>query len=61
MVTPGCVADCVKTPEEIAILNRRQFAGTGGRAFHFVPWADAALAWTDALTQIVDEQLLSHR
>lgn len=59
VVTPGFAADCLETLEEIDGLNRRAFVDAGGGHFHYVPWANASVAWADALADVVAEQLPS--
>lgn len=57
VVTPGFSADCLETLEEIDGLNRRAFTDAGGREFHYVPWANEAPAWCDALAALIGEAL----
>ena len=37
VITPGFVADCIETLEEIAIAARETFLGAGGEAFDAIP------------------------
>ena len=52
VASPGFVADCVETLEEISIAGREEFLGAGGEVFEYVPClntSDGAMALFSAL------------
>ena len=51
VMCPGFVADCLESLQEINILNREEFIRSGGshKSFTYIPWANTAPAWMDAL------------
>jgi ferrochelatase len=53
VICPGFSADCLETLEEIAIQNREQFLGHGGRRFSYVPALNESPAHIDALAGVV--------
>jgi len=55
VVTPGFVADCLETLEEIGIGARAVFLDSGGREFHLLPCLNESAEWIDALAQIALE------
>jgi ferrochelatase len=57
VVCPGFVADCLETLEEIDLLNRAAYEQAGGTGFAYVPWGNAAPAWTRALAGIAAQHL----
>lgn len=57
IMTPGFVADCLETLEEIGMEGRAAFLGAGGREYHALPCLNEDDAWIEALGQIVVEHL----
>lgn len=53
VITPGFVADCLETLEEIAMEGREIFIQAGGTAFHALPCLNERPAWIAALAGIV--------
>lgn len=57
VVTPGFVADCLETLEEIAIEGKETFQRAGGGEFRALPCLNEHPAWIRALGTIVTEEL----
>ena len=57
VVSPGFVADCLETLEEIAIEGRDAFKAAGGQEFHYVPCLNDNPTWLAALAEIVQDHL----
>jgi len=57
VVTPGFVADCVETLEEIAIQGREEFEEAGGTHFTTVPCMNASPEAVDMLDALVTREL----
>jgi ferrochelatase len=57
VVTPGFVADCVETLEEIAIQGREEFEEAGGTHFTAIPCMNAAPEAIDMLETLVTREL----
>ncbi len=57
VVTPGFVADCVETLEEIAIQGREEFEEAGGTHFAALPCINADAAAIDMLETMVIREL----
>jgi ferrochelatase len=55
VVTPGFVADCLETLEEIGLGARATFLDSGGREFHLLPCLNESAEWIEALAQIALE------
>jgi len=55
VVTPGFVADCLETLEEIGLGAREAFLDSGGQAFHLLPCLNESPEWIEALAQIALE------
>lgn len=53
VVTPGFVADCLETIEEIGMRLVEDFKGAGGQELHVVPCLNAHERWIDALDALV--------
>jgi ferrochelatase len=57
VVTPGFVADCLETLEEIAIEGRDTFLAAGGRQYRVLPCLNERDDWIRALARIALENL----
>lgn len=57
LITPGFVADCLETLEEIAIGSREVFLGAGGEHFTLVPCLNADEAHVDLLEKLIGREL----
>jgi ferrochelatase len=57
VITPGFVADCLETLEEIAIEGRESFLGAGGRQYRVLPCLNEHDDWIKALARIALENL----
>jgi ferrochelatase len=57
VVTPGFVADCLETLEEIADENAEVFKHNGGEQFSFVPCLNDSDAGMDVIRQLVMREL----
>uniref|UniRef100_A0A7S4T1B9 Ferrochelatase n=1 Tax=Alexandrium monilatum TaxID=311494 RepID=A0A7S4T1B9_9DINO len=57
IVAPSFTADCVETLEELGITGREEFEEAGGQELVVVPCLNSTGAWTQALSDIVREQL----
>jgi protoporphyrin/coproporphyrin ferrochelatase len=57
VVTPGFVADCLETLEEIAIEGKELYEHAGGKGFAALVCLNEDPAWIRALGQIVTEEL----
>jgi protoporphyrin/coproporphyrin ferrochelatase len=55
VVTPGFVADCLETLEEIGLGARQAFLDSGGREFHLLPCLNESPEWIEALAKIALE------
>lgn len=55
VVTPGFVADCLETLEEIGLGARQAFLDSGGHEFHLLPCLNDSSEWIEALAQIALE------
>lgn len=53
VITPGFVADCVETLEEIAIAGRETFTAHGGEAFDAIPCLNDSPEMTSVLEKII--------
>ena len=58
VVCPGFAADCLETIEEIAEENRGYFKEAGGEKFEYIPAMNSSADHIDALTEIVDHNLM---
>ncbi len=54
IVTPGFVADCLETLEEIGIRLRERCRAMNGRDFLLVPCANSSPSWIRALRDLID-------
>lgn len=57
VITPGFVADCLETLEEIAIEGRDVFVAAGGKEYFALPCLNESPAFLRALTAIAGEQM----
>lgn len=57
VISPGFVADCVETLEELAIGLRETFEENGGERFDYIPCLNAGTAMTDLLETLVRREL----
>lgn len=57
VMTPGFVADCIETLEEIAIAGRERFVEAGGAEFAAVPCLNDSQAMTALLEKIARREL----
>ena len=57
VVTPGFVADCVETLEEIAIQGRELFLENGGERFTMVPCLNDSETGVGLLAKLVEREL----
>ena len=55
VVTPGFVADCLETLEELGLGARDAFLESGGREFHLLPCLNESPEWIVGLAQIALE------
>ena len=55
VITPGFVADCLETLEEIGLGARQAFLDSGGQEFHLLPCLNESPEWIEALAQIALE------
>ena len=55
VMSPGFVADCLETLEELGIRGRERFIAAGGREFHLLPCLNETPEWISALAAIVRE------
>jgi ferrochelatase len=55
VITPGFVADCLETLEEIGLGAREAFLDSGGQEFHLLPCLNDSAEWIEALAQIALE------
>jgi ferrochelatase len=55
VVSPGFVADCLETLEELGIRGRETYVAAGGREFHLVPCLNESPEWIAALAAIATE------
>jgi ferrochelatase len=53
VISPGFVADCLETLEELGIRGRSRFLAAGGREFHLVPCLNETPEWISALAALV--------
>ncbi len=52
VISPGFVADCLETLEELGIRARERFLASGGREFHLIPCLNESPEWISALRDI---------
>jgi ferrochelatase len=57
IITPGFVADCVETLEEIAQENKEIFLEHGGEKFSFIPCLNDSDAGIGVLTHVIKREL----
>lgn len=57
VITPGFVADCIETLEEIDIGDREQFLHAGGTHFTTIPCLNDSPAGIEALASVIDREL----
>ena len=57
ILTPGFVADCVETLEEIAQENKEIFLEHGGEKFSFIPCLNDSDAGIGVLTHVIGREL----
>jgi len=57
LVTPGFLADCLETLEELGLRARERFRAAGGRELILVPCLNARPDFIEALERIVREHL----
>jgi ferrochelatase len=53
LISPGFVADCLETLEELNIRAREQWHRLGGEALQVIPCLNAAPAWVAAIEEII--------
>ena len=58
VVCPGFSSDCLETIEEIGEENREYFMQAGGERYEYIPALNASEPHIDALTQLIQTQLL---
>jgi protoporphyrin/coproporphyrin ferrochelatase len=58
VVSPGFVADCIETLEEIDIVNRQKFLSAGGKDFRVIPCLNESDQWLQAFAEIAEQHLL---
>jgi len=58
VVCPGFSSDCLETIEEIGEENREYFMEAGGERYEYIPALNATGPHIDALTQLIQTQLL---
>jgi len=57
ILTPGFVADCVETLEEIAYENKEIFLEHGGEKFSYIPCLNAGEAGIGVLVHLIEREL----
>ncbi|QXP83452.1 ferrochelatase [Methylococcus sp. ANG] len=57
VVCPGFAVDCLETLEEIAIANRNEFLGAGGKCYRYIPALNASREHADALIGLLEPYL----
>jgi ferrochelatase len=57
VVCPGFAVDCLETLEEIAIANRNEFLGAGGKNYRYIPALNASPAHADTLIGLLEPYL----
>ncbi len=57
VITPGFVADCLETLEEIGMECRDDFLAAGGRAFHRLPCLNDSPAFIHGLVDLVQAHM----
>jgi len=57
VMSPGFVADCLETLEEIGLTGQEAFLKAGGAAFHRIPCLNLHPSWTRALARIASREL----
>jgi protoporphyrin/coproporphyrin ferrochelatase len=57
ILTPGFVADCVETLEEIAQENKEIFLEHGGEKFSFIPCLNDSAGGIGVLTHVIEREL----
>ena len=57
VITPGFVADCIETLEEIDIAAREQFLAAGGEQFNAIPCLNAEPEMIELLDQMTKQEL----
>lgn len=58
VICPGFTSDCLETLEEIAMEVRHDFLSNGGKEFHYIPCLNSHPAWTAALAEVAEHNLL---
>ena len=58
VINPGFVADCLETLEEIAVLARDTFIGSGGQAFTHIPCLNDTPAGMAVLEHVARRELM---
>ena len=57
MISPGFVADCVETLEELAIGLKETFIENGGESFDYIPCLNDSPAMVDLLEDLIRREL----
>jgi ferrochelatase len=57
IVTPGFVADCLETLEEIAEENKENFLEHGGEEFTFIPCLNDSEGGINVLLHVIEREL----
>jgi ferrochelatase len=57
VVCPGFAVDCLETLEEIAITNRKEFLGAGGKCYRYIPALNASREHANALISLLKPYL----
>jgi ferrochelatase len=57
IVTPGFVADCLETLEEIAVENKEIFLEHGGEQFSFIPCLNDSAGGIGVLVHVIEREL----
>lgn len=57
VISPGFVADCLETLEEIALECKSSFLAAGGKSFAYIPALNEQPLWIEALAGLVERHL----
>lgn len=55
VVCPSFVSDCLETLEEIAIREKENFIGAGGKNFTFIPCMNVQEPWIDTVISLLND------
>ncbi len=55
VVCPSFVSDCLETLEEIAIREKENFLGAGGKSYEYIPCMNTDEGWVDAVVRLIGE------